>query len=151
MGQGIFNYNINYLIWEMLIYFTKVFSRCSLEQNKNAVTLTHSAQRKHSFLGKMSKKKKFPSKNNIFFELLHHILGHRSTRSLLYGGNDNVWEDIELSIYPYSFCTLGQISSMNKNARSKNLLKPKSHFKWVFMDIIPSTPPKRLTSETTFF
>ena len=39
---------------------------------------------------------------------------------------------------------------MNKKARSKNPLKPKSPFKWVFMDIIPSTAPKRLTSETKF-
>ena len=37
---------------------------------------------------------------------------------------------------------------MNKKARSKNPLKPKSPFKWVFMDIIPTTAPKRLTSET---
>ena len=27
---------------------------------------------------------------------------------------------------------------------------PKSRFKWVFISIIPETPPKRLTSETTF-
>ena len=39
---------------------------------------------------------------------------------------------------------------MNKKARSKNPLKPKSSFKWVFMDIIPSTAPKLLTSDTTF-
>ena len=38
---------------------------------------------------------------------------------------------------------------MNKKARSKNLLKPKSPFKWVFMNIIPSTAYKRLTSDTT--
>ena len=47
------------------------------------------------------------------------------------------------------FCTSCQISSMNKRARSKNPLKPKSPFKWVYMDIIPSTAPKRLTSDTT--
>ena len=39
---------------------------------------------------------------------------------------------------------------MNKKARSKNPLRPKSPFKWVFMDIIPSTAPKSLTSDTTF-
>ena len=39
---------------------------------------------------------------------------------------------------------------MNKNARYKNPLKPKSPFKWVFIDIIPSTAPKGLTSDTTF-
>ena len=39
---------------------------------------------------------------------------------------------------------------MAKNAGSKNPLKQKSPFKWVFMDIITSTSPKRLTSDTTF-
>ena len=39
---------------------------------------------------------------------------------------------------------------MNKNYRSKITLKPKAPFKWVFMDIVPSTAPKRLTSDTTF-
>ena len=43
-----------------------------------------------------------------------------------------------------------QISSMNKKARSNIPLKPKAPFKWVFMDIIPSTAPKILTSDTTF-
>ena len=33
---------------------------------------------------------------------------------------------------------------------SKIPLKPKAPFKWVFMDIIPSTAPKILTSDTTF-
>ena len=39
---------------------------------------------------------------------------------------------------------------MNKKARSKIPLKPKAPFKWVFMDIIPSTAPKSLTCDTTF-
>ena len=39
---------------------------------------------------------------------------------------------------------------MNKNARANIPLKPKSPFKWVFMDIIPSATPKSLTSDTTF-
>ena len=39
---------------------------------------------------------------------------------------------------------------MNKKSRSKNPLKSKVPFKWVFMDIIPSTAPKSLTSDTTF-
>ena len=39
---------------------------------------------------------------------------------------------------------------MNKKARSKTPLKPKAPFKWVFMDIIPSTESKSLTSDTTF-
>ena len=39
---------------------------------------------------------------------------------------------------------------MNKKARSKIPLKLKAPFKWVFMDIIPSTAPNVLTSDTTF-
>ena len=39
---------------------------------------------------------------------------------------------------------------MEKNASSKNPLKPKTPFMWVFMDIIPATEPKSLSSETTF-
>ena len=39
---------------------------------------------------------------------------------------------------------------MDKKARSKIPLKPKAPFKWVFMDIIPSTAAKSLTSDTTF-
>ena len=37
-----------------------------------------------------------------------------------------------------------------KKARYKIPLKPKAPFKWVFMDIIPSTAPKTLTSDTNF-
>ena len=37
-----------------------------------------------------------------------------------------------------------------KKARSKIPLKPKAPLKWVLMDIIPSTAPKILTSDTTF-
>ena len=39
---------------------------------------------------------------------------------------------------------------MNKKDRSKIPLKPKSPLKWVFMDNIPSTARKSLTSDTTF-
>ena len=39
---------------------------------------------------------------------------------------------------------------MNKKARSKILLNPKAPFKWVFMDIVPSTAPQILTGDTTF-
>ena len=39
---------------------------------------------------------------------------------------------------------------MNKKARSKTTLKPKAPFKWVFMDIFPSTAPKSLTGGTIF-
>ena len=37
-----------------------------------------------------------------------------------------------------------------KKARSKVPLKPKAPFKWVFMDVIPSTSPKSLTNDTNF-
>ena len=102
----------------------------------------------------MSKKKKSPARKKISLELLHQILVHRSTISLLSGDTANIWEDIELRTDPDPFCTSCQISSMNKNARSKIPLNPKAPFKWVFMDIIPSTASKSLTSDkkirTTF-
>ena len=40
---------------------------------------------------------------------------------------------------------------MKKKDRSKTPLNPKAPFKWVFMDIILATPPKRLTSDTPFY
>ena len=61
---------------------------------KNAVILPHSAQRKHAFLGKtkeIPKTKELPSRNKTALELLHQILGHRSTISLLAGDTANVW------------------------------------------------------------
>ena len=80
--------------------------------------MPHSAQRKHAFLEKikdMSKTKKLPSRRKIALGLLHQRLGHIYTRSLLAEDTANVWEDIELRIYPDPFCTSYQISSMNKN------------------------------------
>ena len=50
----------------------------------NAVTLPHSAQRKHAFTRKnqdVSKKNKYPARKKIALELLHQRLGHISTRS----------------------------------------------------------------------
>ena len=82
--------------------------------------------------------------------MLHQRLGQRYIRSLLAGYTANVWEDVELKTDPDLFCTSYQISSMNKKARSNIPLKPKEPFKWVFMDIIPSTAPKSLTSDITF-
>ena len=122
-------------------------------KEKNAVTLPHSAKRIYAFLGKtkeMSKIKKLPARKKIDLELLHQRLGHRSTRSFLAGDTSNVWEDIELILYPEYFCTSCQMFSMNKKAGSKITLKPKAPFKWVFMDIILSTAPKCLTSDTIF-
>ena len=76
----------------------------------------------------MSKTKKLPSRKKIALELLHP-LGHKSTRSLLTEDADNVWEDIEIIIYPDPFCTSYLIYSMNKKARSKNTMNPKAPFK----------------------
>ena len=74
---------------------------------KNAVKLPHSAQRKHAFTGKITEKskKKSPERKKIALELLHQRLGYRSTRSLLAGDTDNVWEYVELRIDPDPFCT----------------------------------------------
>ena len=62
---------------------------------------------------KVAPKKKFA------LELLQHRLGHRYTRSLMDGDTANVWEDIEIRIDPYPFCTSCQIYAMNKNASYK--------------------------------
>ena len=98
--------------------------------------------------GNVSKKK--PSRKKIALELLHQRFGHRSSGSLLAEDTANVWEDIELKIYPDSFWTSCQIYSMNKKTGSKIPLNPKAPLKWVFIDIITSTAPINLTSDTTF-
>ena len=117
----------------------------------NAVTLPQSAVRKHAFMGKiMESSKKNPKRSKIALELMHQRLGHRSTRSLIAGDTANVWGYAKLKIDPDPFCTSCIISSMNKKARSKLPLKPKAPFKWVFMDVIPSTSPKSLTNNTNF-
>ena len=66
------------------------------------------------------------------------------------GDTENVWEYAELRIDPDPFFNSCKIYSMNKKARSKLPLKPKAPFKWVFMDIIPSTVTKSLTNDTNF-
>ena len=119
------------------------------------MTLAHSAVRKHAFMVKsMDSSKKIPKRNpkrkKITLELMHQRLGHRSTRSLMDGDTANVWEDAELKIDADPFCTSCKISSMNKKAISKDPLNPKAPFKWVFMDVIPSTSPKILTNDTNF-
>ena len=94
---------------------------------------------------------KLTPRKKIALELLHQRLYHRSTRSLLTGDTDNVWEDIYLRIYSDPCCTSCQISSMNKNDGSKNSLNPKVPFKWVFMGIITSTTPNSLKNYKTFY
>ena len=76
------------------------------DKEKNAVTLPHSAQKKHAFLGeikKMSKSKKIAPRNKVSLKLLHHRLGHRSTRSLMAGYTVKIWHEIELRIDPEPF------------------------------------------------
>ena len=68
----------------------------------------------------------------------------------MYGDTENIRQDIVLRIYLDHLCTSCQIPSMNKKDRSKNPLRHKAPFKWVFMNIIPAIAPKRLTSETIF-
>ena len=128
--------------------FKKGFCKVNfIDKEKNEVTLPHTAQRKHAFLGKIKwESNKLVPRKKVALELLYHILGHISTRSFMAGDTENVWKNIELRIYPYPFWTPCHISSMNKKAISKNPLNPKAHFKLVFIDIIPATEPKRLTS-----
>ena len=102
-------------------------------KEKNAVTLPHSAQRKHAFWGEikeMSKTNKLSSRKKVALELVQYRLGHRYTRSLLAVYNANFWEYVEIRIDLEPFCTSCQISSMNKKARSNDPLNPKSPFKW---------------------
>ena len=77
----------------------------------------------------MSKTKKLPSIKKFSLELLHHRLGHISTRSFMDGDTANIWKGAYLRINPDPFCTSYQISSMNKKAGSKNPLKLKEPFK----------------------
>ena len=75
--------------WFCTVYF--------IAKEKNSVTLPHSTQMKHAFLGKImekSKKNKLPARKKIALELLHQRLGQRSTRLLLAGDTANVWEDV---------------------------------------------------------
>ena len=71
--------NFGYTCFFQNVFFTFYFGN----KDKNAVTLPYSTQRKHAFLGgikKMSKTKKLASRKKIDLELLHQILGQRSTR-----------------------------------------------------------------------
>ena len=80
------------------------------------VTLPHSAQRKHEFFVKTKEKdksKKGTPNKKVAMELLHHRLGHISTKSLMTGDNASFWHDIELRIHPYHFCKSCQIFPMN--------------------------------------
>ena len=106
--------------------FHKYFWTVYFGDNKeNIITLPHSEQRKHEFLIKTWKNynsKKISPRKKVALELLHHRLVKISTRSLMSGDTENIWQDIELRINPYPFWTSCQIYLMNKKARSKNPL-----------------------------
>ena len=59
-----------------------------VNKEENAVTFPHSAHRKHAFWGEikqMSKSNKIAPRKKVALGLLHHILGHISTRSFMAG------------------------------------------------------------------
>ena len=107
MRQVIFYHYVNK--FGTYLYYSQGF--CTVyfvAKENNPVTLPKIAQRKHAFIGKIkeiSKKKKLPARKKIVLELLYQILGHRYRRSLLAGDTANIWEDVELRIYPYPFFT----------------------------------------------
>ena len=49
--------------------------------------------------------KNIAPRRKVALELLHHRLGHISTRSFMAGDTANVWQDILISIDPDPFCT----------------------------------------------
>ena len=134
--------------------FHKGYCKVFFSDNKqNRLKLPHSAQRKNVFLVKLKEKPKSQKqipKKLVSLELLHQRLGQVSTRSLLAGDTEFFWQDIELRVDPDPFYTLCLKSTINKKARSKTPLKSNTLFKWVFMDIIPATYYKSLTSDTNF-
>ena len=73
--------------------FNKGFCMVLFSDNKhNAVTLPYSAHRKHAFLVKMqekSKRQKQIPKRKVYLEILHQILRHRFTRSVMTGDTAN--------------------------------------------------------------
>ena len=81
---------------------------------------------------------------------MHHILGHRSTRSLMNEDTANLWNDIEPRIYPDPFFTSCQLSSMNKKGWIQKYIETKGTFQVGFIYIIPATAPRSFRSETTF-
>ena len=70
MRHVIFNYYVNEF-GTYLFISKRVLNGLLRRKRENAVTLPHSAQRKHAFLGKrkeISKTKKLPSRNKIALE-----------------------------------------------------------------------------------
>ena len=112
------------------------------DNKHNAVKLLHSTQRKNTFLAETKEKSKSQKqipKKKFSLELLYHRLGKISTRSLMARDTVNVWQYIELRVYPDTLFTSCQISTINRKSISKTSLKSKTPFKWVLMEIIPAT------------
>ena len=86
--------------------------------------------------------KRNPKRKKITLELMHQRLGYGSAISLMAGDTANVWEDAELKIDPDPFCTSCKFYSMNKKARSKVPLNPKSPFKWVLWMLYHQNHPR---------
>ena len=62
----------------------------------------------------------------------------------------SVWQDIDIRVDTDPFYTSCQISTINKNSGSNTPLNPKTPFKWLFIDIIPSISYNFSTKYTTF-
>ena len=109
----IFNYYVNE--FGTCLFISQKFLDSVLWQKvENTVILPDSAQRKHEFWGgikQMSTSKKIVHRKKVALGLLHHILGHRSTKSLMAGDTENVLKDIELRIVPDHFCTSSLMES----------------------------------------
>ena len=122
-------------------------------QEERAVTLPHSAQRKHAFWGgikQISKSKKLAPRKKVSLELFQYGLGHRSTRPLMAGDTVNFWRDVELRIDKDPFLHIMSNFFNEQKGRVLESTKANGPFKCGFMDIIPATAPESLTSETTF-
>ena len=89
-----------------------------------------------------AKSNKITPRKKVALELLEHILGNRSTRSLMAGNTAIFGQDIELRTDPYPFFTTFQISSMNQKTRFKNTFKIKAPFKWVLLTLFQQHPVK---------
>ena len=96
MQQFIFNYYVNEFNTYLFI-LQGVLYVVLRRQVENAVTLPPNAQQKHAFWGEIkSKLEKLAPGKKFALELLHHILGHRSTRSMMAGDTKMFWKDIIL-------------------------------------------------------
>ena len=105
--------------------------------NKKYIDITEYHTDKICIYGKnkIKVKTKNPQKGN-FSGILHQRLGHRSIMSLVSRYTANIWQDIEISVYPDPLFTSCQISTINKKHRSNTPLKTKTPFKWLSMDIL---------------